>query len=73
MDLKIGAKVMVYSRSQNKLCPARIIGLKGDHSKHPDADPGQIIEEDVEIQYLPPCPSIIKDVNISELKFTYLV
>jgi hypothetical protein len=67
MGLQKGRKLMIYSRSQKKLCPAIIIGLPGEIPRKLKG--GKIPTDCVEIQYLPPCPSIIKYVNISELKF----
>ena len=69
-QLQIGTEVMVYSRSQNKLCPARIIGLEGNLSQHLKARQDQKIGRGlVEVKYMSPCPPITKNVKISELRF----
>ena len=70
MDLKIGTEIMIYSRSQNKFCPAKIIGLEGDLSQHQLAKSGEKIGRGwVEVKYMPPCPSITKNVKIGDIKY----
>ena len=71
MDLlKLGAEVKVYSRSQGRLCPAKIIGLEGDLSQHQLAKSGEKIGRGwVEVKYMPPCPSITKNVKIGDIKY----
>ena len=69
MNLQIGTRVMVKSRSLQKFCPARIIGLEGDLSKQPGSTGKRVLADHVEVRYLPPCVETTKNVKISELRF----
>ena len=72
MEYKIGDKVMIYSRSQGRLCPAKIIGLEGDLSQHQLAKSGEKIGRGwVEVSYMDPCQLDIKDVKIADINMTH--
>lgn len=71
MDLQIGTEVMIYSRSQNKLCPAKIIGLEGDFSRNSRVprESVKVPKDCVEIKYTKPCREEVKVVKIADIRF----